>query len=91
VIVGLAPGLGLCTCSGLSQDAEALRVVVGGGGVEGGPAPRISGVEAIQLIAVQQVLQQLGVVPQRRLVQQPSNKKPRVNTPYSQSYVLDLM
>ena len=35
------------------------------------PAPRVGRVDKVELLAVKQVLKQLRVVPQRRLVQQP--------------------
>ena len=38
------------------------------------PAPAVATVQVLQLLAVQEVLQQLSVVPERGLVQQPARE-----------------
>jgi hypothetical protein len=52
--------------------------------VEGSSAPGVAGVDEGQLLAVQQILQQLSIVPQGRLVQQPQH-----NSSHSQAYFLN--
>jgi hypothetical protein len=52
--------------------------------VEGSSAPGVAGVDEGQLLTIQQILQQLSIVPQGRLVQQPQQ-----NSSHSQSYLLN--
>ncbi len=53
--------------------------------MEGSSAPGVAGVDEGQLLAVQQILQQLSIVPQGRLMQQPKH-----NSSHSLSYLLKL-
>ena len=52
---------------------ETLWGLCGRGGMEGSPAPGVAGVDEGQLLPVEQILQQLSIVPEGGLVQQPAN------------------
>ena len=55
---------------------ETLWGLCGRGGMEGSPAPGVAGVDEGQLLPVEQILQQLSIVPEGGLVQQPANTHP---------------
>ena len=52
---------------------ETLWGLCGRGGMEGSPAPGVAGVDEGQLLPVEQILQQLSIVPEGGLVQQPAH------------------
>ena len=57
--------------SNLRENPEAFRVRVGGCGVHRAPPPRVPGVETGDLLAVEQILKEVGVVPQSGNVKEP--------------------